>query len=141
MYRIFDALPEEAYTIRDEVFVKEQGFVEEFDALDETALHLLYYVDEVPVATTRLYPDEAQAALWHIGRVAVRRSGRGKAIGRALMAASEAVCRAHGAEAIEIHAQARAAGFYRACGYEQEGGVFIEEDCPHVLMKKGLGPV
>ena len=38
--KIYNQLPDEAKEIRLEVFVKEQGFEEEFDDIDETAAHI-----------------------------------------------------------------------------------------------------
>ncbi len=45
----------ESIAIRTEVFIKEQGFRDEFDALDERSRHLVAFVDRVPVGTTRYY--------------------------------------------------------------------------------------
>ena len=39
--RVYDELPEEASRIRREVFVEEQGFMEEFDEIDGWANHLV----------------------------------------------------------------------------------------------------
>ena len=38
-HAFYDALPPEAAAIRQAVFVEEQGFQEEFDAIDRHALH------------------------------------------------------------------------------------------------------
>ena len=39
--KIYDELPLEAKKIREDVFIKEQGFNEEFDIIDKTAKHIL----------------------------------------------------------------------------------------------------
>ena len=49
-HAFYDALPPEAAAIRQAVFVEEQGFQEEFDAIDRHALHLLLFADGRPVA-------------------------------------------------------------------------------------------
>ena len=41
--KIYNNLPDEAKEIRLEVFVKEQGFEEEFDDIDETAAHIVLF--------------------------------------------------------------------------------------------------
>ena len=41
--KIYNQLPDEAKEIRLEVFVKEQGFEEEFDDIDETAAHIVLF--------------------------------------------------------------------------------------------------
>ena len=52
--RIFDRLPLEAVRIRTEVFIDEQGFKDEFDEIDDTAIHLvLYNNDKEPTDTCR----------------------------------------------------------------------------------------
>lgn len=50
----YDYLPEDAIKIRNEVFVKEQGFNNEFDDIDNIAKHLLVYENEQPVSTCRI---------------------------------------------------------------------------------------
>ena len=52
-HAFYDALPPEAAAIRQAVFVEEQGFQEEFDAIDRHALHLLLFADGQPVGTLR----------------------------------------------------------------------------------------
>lgn len=39
----YDFLPEDAKRIREAVFMKEQGFKNEFDDIDLLALHLILY--------------------------------------------------------------------------------------------------
>ena len=48
-HAFYDALPPEAAAIRQAVFVEEQGFQEEFDAIDRHALHLLLFADRKSV--------------------------------------------------------------------------------------------
>ena len=56
--RLYENLPQDAMCIREKVFMEEQGFCQEFDEIDEIALHGLLYEDETAVATARLYFDE-----------------------------------------------------------------------------------
>lgn len=46
--KIYNQLPDEAKEIRLEVFVKEQGFEEEFDDIDETAAHIVLFDGSFP---------------------------------------------------------------------------------------------
>lgn len=46
--KIYNQLPDEAKEIRLEVFVKEQGFEEEFDDIDETAAHIVLFDGSPP---------------------------------------------------------------------------------------------
>ena len=54
---VYDSLPDEAVEIRENVFVKEQGFEKEFDEIDEKAIHLVMFDEHLqkPVATCRVY--------------------------------------------------------------------------------------
>ena len=66
----YNYLPEEAIKIRNEVFVKEQGFVEEFDEIDGIAKHIVLYEKEHPISTCRIYFNSEKQS-FVIGRIAV----------------------------------------------------------------------
>lgn len=55
--KVYHTLHKNAVKIRKEVFMEEQGFHDEFDETDETAIHLVLYIDQVPAATCRFSPD------------------------------------------------------------------------------------
>ena len=137
--RFSDDLSElpEAARIRSEVFVEEQGFENEFDVTDGTALHCVLFFEGTPAAAGRLYGGEAKD-IAHIGRVAVVKSMRGTGIGSAVMNVLEQAARERGYSAVTLSAQCRAEGFYRAGGYEPEREVYYDEYCPHIRMKKKL---
>ena len=69
-YRVclYHGLPDEAAAIRNNVFVEEQGFTDEFDAIDERSWHVVVYDGEKAVATGRVFSDSETE--YHIGRVA-----------------------------------------------------------------------
>ena len=73
--RIFDHLSEEAKKIREEVFVKEQGFREEFDGIDEMAIHIVLFDGEKAVGTCRLFSHDSQPD-YHVGEL--QGTGAGK---------------------------------------------------------------
>ena len=58
--KLYCTLPEDAIYIRKTVFMKEQGFLEEFDELDKVSKHTVLYENEVPVATCRFYWDDGR---------------------------------------------------------------------------------
>lgn len=74
--RTFSDLPAEAKNIREEVFVREQGFTEEFDEIDAKAVHILLFFGQKAVGTCRFFQSGGS---WLIGRVAVLRAFRAKA--------------------------------------------------------------
>lgn len=132
---------DDAYAIRTEVFVEEQGFQREIeiDELDPLVHHLvLYGEDGKPAATGRVFPDSNEPGTFIIGRVAVRRCLRGSGVGRILMEELEKEARRRGARRIVLGAQLGAQPFYTKCGYSPFGEEYLEEHCRHVHMRKAL---
>lgn len=74
MYRKYDYLCEEARKIREEVFVKEQGFKDEFDSIDDKAFHLVFFDRNNAYGVCRYFKDDNGEYV--IGRVAVVKSYR-----------------------------------------------------------------
>ena len=56
--KLYDEIPEEAKTIREAVFIKEQGFKDEFDEIDDVAKHVLLFDGDIPVGTCRFFFSE-----------------------------------------------------------------------------------
>ena len=132
---VFDALPKEARKIREEVFVNEQGFQEEFDNIDEQAKHVLIFDENIAIATCRYYYNFSLNA-YLVGRIAVIKAYRGKKIGALLMQAAQAEITKMGARKMLVHAQTRAQPFYEKQGFTAFGKEDEEEGCPHIWMKK-----
>lgn len=130
-----DKVVKQCYALREEVFVREQGFQKEFDEIDATAHHLLVTEEGIAVAAARVFPEETG---YHVGRICVRKDKRGCGVGRLLLAEVERFCRELGGGQLALGAQLRAAGFYEACGFQQVGEEFLDEGCPHITMVKRL---
>ena len=131
----WDVLREDAAVIRNEVFVVEQNVPAELemDEMDAVCVHAVAYdAAGVPVATGRLLPDG------HIGRMAVRKSGRGKGIGGSVLQALMAAARARGDREVVLNAQTHAASFYGSHGFSQEGAEFMEAGIAHIHMRAAL---
>lgn len=128
----------DARGIREEVFMKEQGFCNEFDSLDAKAWHVVIYEGGDPVATGRTFPKEGDSKIWMIGRVAVRRPYRGKNYGKAVIVALEKKLRELGASYAELSSQVQARGFYEKLGYTAYGEEYLDEHCPHIAMRKAV---
>lgn len=128
-----NAVPDEAAKLRQEVFVEEQGFIDEFDEYDNRSTHLVMFDGDEPVATLRFY-DEGNDSR-HVGRVAVRKSRRGEGLGKILMDEAFRLVRASGAKKMTVAAQEDKSGFYARCGFTQVGERFYEQDYPHVNME------
>lgn len=132
---IFDFLPTQAKQIRITVFMDEQGFTEEFDALDEVCTHLVMFDRDIPVATCRTWLAEDG---WHVGRLAVIKAYRGRGLGQEMLAHAERHVRSLGGNSISLHAQCRAEAFYRKCGYVPYGEIAYDEGVEHIHMRKYL---
>ncbi|MCM1022767.1 MAG: GNAT family N-acetyltransferase [Prevotella sp.] len=135
-HKFYGALPDEARLIRTEVFVEEQGFENEFDGDDSRCVHLVIFADGVPAAAGRIFPPENGVCA--IGRVAVRKAFRGKALGAETVRLLEEKARELGAERAALSAQCRVRAFYEKSGYKASGDVYNDEFCPHIHMEKDL---
>lgn len=130
-----------AFSIREKVFVEEQGVLlaDEFDDYDEPhedgADHLLVYADTVPAGTGRLRVVEGEAKL---ERICILSSYRKHGIGRVIIAALEQWAKEKGLAHAKLHGQTQAEGFYQKLGYHTASEMFMEDGIPHVLMKKTL---
>ena len=133
-----DQKREDAFAVRHEVFVEDQGVDEaiEYDAHDETATHFVAYDSDEPIGAARL--REHADGVGKVERVAVRESRRGSGVGRALMERLEDHAETLDFVSLKLHAQTQAADFYRSLGYERHGEAFEEAGIPHVEMRKPL---
>lgn len=136
--KIYNKLPKEAQEIRETVFIKEQGFCEEFDEIDNYAKHFVLYDGEIPMATCRFYNRDS-CEDYYIGRIAVMKQYRGQGIGAYLVGMAEEEVKRIGGKRIFLHAQQRATGFYEKQGYGSYGETDMEENCPHIWMCKDIG--
>ncbi len=127
-----------ALAVRMRVFCEEQGVSpeEEVDGRDDQALHLVAIApDGQVVGTLRLLFTEASVK---VGRVAVDRSWRGRAIAGSMleMALEESIRR--GAGEARLTSQVEVIELYRQAGFEVSSDVFEEAGIPHVLMVRAL---
>ena len=128
--------PNYAREIREDVFMREQGFQNEMDEIDDVAAHFVMFDEnEVPVATCRVFWNE-QMDSYTLGRLAVIKKYRGKNIGSAMLKEAEAYVKKKGGKDIVLHSQCRAADFYKKSGFAEFGDIEDEEGCPHIWMRK-----
>lgn len=132
---MYDALCEDAKAIRQQVFVEEQGFQNEFDEIDARARHVVLYEDGRPAATGRWYVEGDEVV---IGRVAVLPAYRRGHLGARVLRRLEEDAAAAGYTAVTLSAQCRVQGFYEKQGYRAVGETYPDEFCPHIRMEKSL---
>src|SRR5690242_3785473 len=131
-----EALPL-ARPVRELVFIEEQRVPREleWDEWDEASDHAVA-IDSTgkAIGTARLLPDG------RIGRMAVLKERRGQGVGAALLRAMLDRARERSMTRAVLHAQVRAAGFYRRFGFRERGEEFLEAGIPHVEMTLELFP-
>jgi predicted GNAT family N-acyltransferase len=126
----------QAYDLRTEVFVKEQGVPKdlELDELDKTAIHVVAIYKDGVIGCGRIVitPDKA-----YIGRVAVKKYYRNLGFGKQLMIAMINIAREKGAKDIILHAQMQVVPFYESLGFTKHGETFIDAGIEHIEMRFG----
>ncbi|MBF7017456.1 GNAT family N-acetyltransferase [Staphylococcus durrellii] len=129
---------EQAFEIRKEIFVKEQGVPteNEIDSYEQIATHVIGYNDNnTPIATARFRPYDNGVK---VERVAVLSNQRKSGIGKSLMLFIEQAAQSLGYNILILNAQIHAQPFYDRLGYEPEGDIFMEENIKHIKMTKSL---
>ncbi|GEN56785.1 N-acetyltransferase [Halolactibacillus alkaliphilus] len=128
---------EDAFSVREAVFINEQGVDAsiERDALDDTATHIIGYINQSPVACLR-FTSYSQAA--KVQRMAVIKAHREEGLGKKLMLEAEVHMKQAGFTKSILHAQTHAAGFYQQLGYTKVSKPFLEANIAHVAMEKNL---
>lgn len=133
----YNSLCEDARYIRTEVFMKEQGFKDEFDEWDNKISHVVLFVDGKPAATGRLLPGKNNKT-FIIGRVAVLKEYRNLHLGSKIINSLEEEAKKLGGDSIELSAQCSAQCFYEKLGYIASGEPYLDEHCEHIHMEKQI---
>ncbi len=133
-----DVSPTTLYAIlklRVDVFVVEQDCpYPDLDGADAAPGTLLVWVTDDAgqvLATSRIL--DADDGGRRIGRVCAAREARQGGTASAMMAAAVELC---GPVSIVLDAQAHLEGWYERFGFVREGANFLEDDIPHVPMRR-----
>jgi predicted GNAT family N-acyltransferase len=122
------------YALRNEVFVNEQNVPPEIeiDEEDKHATHIIAEENGVTVGCARiLFGDDGG----HVGRLAVKRSERGRGIGGEICRFIISLCRERGYKRIWLNSQLHAVGFYEKLGFSPCGETFFEAGIEHIEME------
>lgn len=127
--------------LRIDVFVVEQTcYYPDLDDLDrhEETIHLMHYRDNALVAYCRiLAPNVVYENESAIGRVVVASNYRHLKLGRELMQEALIQTKQHWPEhTCHISAQEHLKKFYQSLGFEQISEMYLEDDIPHIAMRK-----
>ena len=124
--------------LRSEVFVVEQNCVyQDIDGKDHKALHVFGLFESEILAYARLFKPKDYFEKASIGRVVVSESCRDKKLGHILIRESIEGIRNHfGESQITISAQLYLKKFYESHGFVQTSQMYLEDDIPHIEMKR-----
>lgn len=124
--------------LRSEVFIVEQNCpYQDVDGKDAKALHLLGEFDRKIVAYARLFKSGDYFDHASIGRVVISPQYRDKKWGHDLMREAIAgIANELGETAITISAQLYLQKFYESHGFVQTSEMYLEDDIPHIEMKR-----
>ena len=116
--------------LRRTVFIDEQGVTEaeEWDGLDDQALHVLGWLDGTPVGTARVF---IEGDTGKIGRVCVLAQARGTGAGAAIMCGAVEALRERGVSKAKLSSQTHAIPFYEKLGFVAYGPEYPDAGIPH----------
>jgi predicted GNAT family N-acyltransferase len=129
---------QEAFEVRRQVFVGEQGISENlvFDGHDEEALHIVVKDGKRVIGSARVqFLADNQAKL---ERMAILKHYRRKGIGREMLLFLDTVWKDKRVQQVIIHAQFEVVPFYKLCGFDELGLPFQEAGIKHIKMRKQL---
>ena len=129
---------QQAFEVRRQVFVQEQGVSEDlvFDGQDREALHIVVKDGERAIGSARVqFLADNRAKL---ERMAVLNRYRRKGIGREMLLFLDAVWKDKQVQQVIVHAQLAVVPFYRSCGFYPVGLPFQEAGIKHIKMRKQL---
>ena len=134
-----DLTPKELYNIlqlRNEVFIVEQNCpYQDLDNKDLYAFHLMGMKEEKLLAYARLLAPGISYSESSIGRVVSSPSLRKTGMGKKLMTESiKEIRNLFQTDTIRIGAQLYLQNFYESFGFVRDGGIYLEDNIPHILM-------
>ncbi|MDD2060062.1 GNAT family N-acetyltransferase [Pseudomonas sp. GD03860] len=127
--------------LRTQVFVVEQKCAyQEVDGqdLDGDTCHLMGWANDSLQCYARLLDPQSQGGDVVIGRVLTAPAARGQGLGHELMEeALEQAEKLWPGVPVYLSAQAHLQGYYGRYGFVAVGEAFLEDDIPHIGMRRG----
>ncbi|MBL7052248.1 MAG: GNAT family N-acetyltransferase [Candidatus Marinimicrobia bacterium] len=123
----------QVFDIRRIVFVIGQDCPprEEFDGLDDDAIHFIAFYGEKLVGTARLREVDEQ---YKLERIAVLEKFRGFNIGTEIVKTMLNFCKSKKNLPVYLHSQEYAIQYYKKFGFSEIGEQFFEANIPHRKM-------
>lgn len=132
--KIYNKPSEKGMAVREEVFIKEQGFSYDRDEIDDTAYHIVLFDGETAVGVCRVFEGD-EKNVYILGRLAVAKEHRGKGYGKIIIEKAVEYVKSLKGESLILHSQMQAKDFYKKQGFIEYGDIEYEEGCPHIWMK------
>jgi ElaA protein len=124
--------------LRSEIFIIEQNCVyQDIDNKDQKAFHVIGRLDDTIVAYARLFNAGDYFVNASIGRVVIDQKYRNQKWGHLLLkTAINGIAHHFDTTKIIISAQLYLKKFYESNGFVQTSEMYLEDDIPHIEMKK-----
>lgn len=127
----------DALSIRQEVFIAEQGVPFEREVEGEEGKHYFVgYVGTTAAVCARAFHETPE--VWHVQRVACRKEYRGRHLSSELMHFIEEKAAGLGIRTLTLGAQDQASPFYEKLGFKTIGDGFLDAGIPHHRMDKEI---
>ncbi len=133
-YEYLDEPNDDVKNLRNEIFVNEQGFLDEFDEYDENkrSTYVVLYKGAEAIATGRCYSESINK--YRIGRICVKKEYRDKRCGSIILMLLEQ--KIEKGSVIVLGSQNEAIPFYQKNNYISTGEEYLDEFCLHTKMYK-----
>lgn len=136
-FKHFIGINGEAILIRKVVFIDEQQYIVDIDENDNTCLHFVEYLNNIPVGTCRVLKYKENSL--KLGRFAILKEYRGHALGTKLLNEVEKYATENNFDYIYLDAQFDKKEFYFKSGYKSLNlPLFLDENYPHIHLYKKL---
>lgn len=132
--KIYNKPSEKGMAVREEVFIKEQGFSYDRDETDDRAYHIVLFEGETAIGVCRMFESD-EKNVYILGRLAVAKEHRGKGYGKIIIEKAVEYVKSLKGEGLILHSQMQVKEFYKKLGFVEYGEIEYEEGCPHIWMK------
>jgi putative N-acetyltransferase (TIGR04045 family) len=132
---------EQAFRVRNEVFVKEQGLFEssDLDEFDSDAVHIIAECEKKVVGTVRVYQEGP--GLWMGGRLAVLKQYRTGNVGSVLVKEAMRSVKSKGARCFLAFIQSKNVRYFKRLGWKPVGPMLPHHGVLHQKMEANLNIV
>lgn len=138
-HKLSDFNPEHLYEVvklRQDIFIIEQNCIyDDIDGLDYESIHLLLFSgNDTLIGYLRIVPPGIKFDEVSLGRIAIRKSYRGKGLGKKLIEKGLEFAKERGETSVKIEAQAHLEKLYTGLGFKKVSKIYSVDGIPHIQM-------